>query len=139
MHNIIFISITRVFVKQLSSAVKKYLTLLVKECIKFYRKEGEFMQPVNINGSTFESYPLNTSFNDVPGVYVIYTSQRWLDVGETDKLGQRIPSHERRDGWMNNASGLPINIAFLRIESQSRRLSIESNLRNSLNPICGSR
>lgn len=104
---------------------------------KFCRKEGEFMQTVNINGSTFETYPLNTNFNDVPGVYVIYTSQKWLDVGETDKLGQRIPTHERRNCWVNNAGGLPINLAFLSVESQAQRLSMESNFRNSLNPTCG--
>ena len=97
------------------------------------------MQNVNINSYTFEVYPLNTSFNDVPGIYVICTSQKWLDVGETDKLGQRIPSHERRNCWINNAGGLPINLAFLYVESQDQRLNIEVSLRNSLNPTCGDR
>jgi len=95
------------------------------------------MQTVNISGYTFESYPINTDFNDVPGVYAIYTSQSWLDVGETDKLGQRIPSHERRNCWINNAGGQPINLAFLYVGSQTQRFSIESNLRTALNPTCG--
>lgn len=95
------------------------------------------MQPVNINGYTFEAYPLNTNFNNVPGLYVIYTSQKWLDVGETDKLGQRIPSHERRNCWVSNANGLPISLAFLYVESQNQRFNIEVALRGSLNPTCG--
>lgn len=95
------------------------------------------MQTANINGYTFETYSLNIGFNDVPGVYVIYTSQKWLDVGETDKLGQRIPSHERRNCWINNAGSLPISLAFLYVESQNQRLNIEASLRNSLNPTCG--
>ena len=73
------------------------------------------MQTVNISGYTFETYPLNTDFNDVSGIYAIYTSQKWLDVGETDKLGQRIISHERRNCWINNAGGLPISLAFLHV------------------------
>ena len=95
------------------------------------------MQTVNINGYTFESYSLNTGFNDVPGIYVIYTSQKWLDVGETDKLGQRIPKHERRNCWISNAGGLPISLAFLYVVSQTQRASIEASLRTALNPTCG--
>ena len=95
------------------------------------------MQTVNINGYIFEAYTLNTSFTDVPGVYVIYTRQKWLDVGETDKLGQRIPSHERRNCWVNNADKLPINLAFLYVGSQTQRFNIEASLRKTLNPTCG--
>lgn len=95
------------------------------------------MQTVNINGYTFEAYSLNSGFNNVPGVYIIYTSQKWLDVGETDELGKRIPSHERRNCWVNNAGGLPINLAFLYVEPQNQRFNIEASLRNSLNPTCG--
>lgn len=95
------------------------------------------MQTVNINGYIFEAYSLNVGFNDVPGIYVIYTSQKWLDVGETDKLGQRIPSHERRNCWISNAGGLPISLAFLYVESQNQRFNIEASLRGLLSPTCG--
>ncbi len=95
------------------------------------------MQTVNIGGFMFETYLLNTKFNDVPGIYVIYTSQKWLDVGETDKIGQRITSHERKDCWIANAGNLPINVAFHYESSQSQRVNIESSLRKTLNPTCG--
>lgn len=82
-------------------------------------------------------FSLNTSLNEVSGVYVVYTSQNWLDVGETDKLGTRIDSHERKPEWLRNANGQPIWLAFLGISSSVQRLQIESELRNSLSPLCG--
>ena len=81
------------------------------------------------------------NFNDVPGIYVVFTSQVWLDVGETDKLGQRIngDNHERKLQWLNRAAGGQIQIAFLRVPDQQQRLTIESSLRQSLRPLCGDR
>jgi len=95
---------------------------------------------MNIRGYNFEGpWLLGQSFNDVPGIYVIYTSQQWLDVGETDKLGSRLngENHERKPQWISNSGQLPINIAFLRVDGASLRLSIESRLRLLLSPICG--
>lgn len=88
----------------------------------------------------FQHYDLKrTSFNNVPGVYVIYTSQKYLDVGETNELGRRILSHERRACWEQNASGKTIYLSFLRESNSLRRLNIEADLRERLNPSCGSR
>lgn len=70
---------------------------------------------------------------------MIFTSQKWLDVGETDKLGDRInaDNHERKPEWLRQAGGYQINIAFLRVENYQRRLAIESELRAFLGPVCG--
>jgi hypothetical protein len=86
-------------------------------------------------------WTLGHTFNNVPGIYIIYSGQSWLDVGETDKLGQRIngENHERKPQWMRIASGNTINIAFLRVNSLQDRLFIESRLRQILNPACGDR
>ena len=93
---------------------------------------------VKIQNYNFQGpFSLNSSFNEVAGVYVIYTSQNWLDVGETDKLASRISSHERRPEWLGNANGLPIWLAFLGVSNSQQRLQIESELRNSLSPLCG--
>jgi len=97
---------------------------------------------VKISGYDFEGpWILGTNFNDVPGIYAVYTSQSWLDVGETDKLGTRINNnnHERKPAWVRNANGLPINIAFLGVSDAQQRLQIESSLRTILQPICGDR
>lgn len=82
---------------------------------------------------------LGQHFADVPGIYVIYNPRVWLDVGETDKLGQRINdnAHERQSKWIANSNNLQIYIAFLKIEDKELRLSIEYYLRSSLKPICG--
>ena len=95
---------------------------------------------MNILGYNFEGpWLLGQKFNDVPGVYVIYNSRVWLDVGETDKLGQRINNnaHERQPQWISNSNSLPIHIAFLRVSDPQVRLRIESQLRNNLRPVCG--
>ncbi len=93
---------------------------------------------VKIQNYDFQGpFSLNTSLNDVAGVYVVYTSQNWLDVGETDKLGTRISNHERRPEWLRNASGQPIWLAFLGVGETRLRLAIESQLRLLLAPVCG--
>ena len=97
---------------------------------------------MNIGGYNFEGpWPLGQSFIDVPGVYVVYTSRQWLDVGETDKLGSRIngENHERKPQWISTSGGLPIGIAFLGVDTPKVRLAIESLLRSSLKPVCGER
>ena len=100
-------------------------------------KGGDFM-PVQINGLTFEGpYNIDGSFNAVAGVYVIYTSQKWLDVGETTDLGARISTHDRRPCWIRNTGGLRINLAFLAVNKEADRLTLESKLRANLNPTCG--
>jgi len=92
-----------------------------------------------IGGYIFDGpYSIDTNFNEVAGVYVIFTlSNSWLDVGETDKLKSRVANHERKPCWKNHAGGNQIKLAFLHEKNQNRRLEIESALRSSLNPPCG--
>jgi hypothetical protein len=95
----------------------------------------------NIEGYQFEQgYSLTTTkFNNVPAVYVIYTSQLWLDVGETDQLGTRMASHERKPDWISSTGLFPIFVAVHREGSMDTRLAIESDLRKRLCPTCGDR
>jgi hypothetical protein len=93
---------------------------------------------VKIQNYNFQGpFSINAKFNEVTGVYVIYTNQNWIDVGETDRLATRIDSHERKPEWLRNANGLPIWLAFLGISGFQQRLQIESELRNYLCPLCG--
>lgn len=95
---------------------------------------------MNIQGYAFEGpWFLGQKFNDVPGIYLVFTNNLWLDVGETDKLGSRIngDNHERKPDWIMNANGFQINIVFLRESNSENRLKIESYLRLSLKPVCG--
>ncbi|GEM_PF-894516 len=95
----------------------------------------------NIQGYSFEmDYPLNTTtFNNVGAVYVIYINGKWLDVGETSELGNRIANHDRKSDWQQNAGILPIHVGVHQEGNEATRLAIESTLRNSLNPVCGDR
>jgi len=95
---------------------------------------------MDIAGYNFEGpWVLGANFNNVPGVYVVFTPQNWLDVGETDDAGQRLNSenHERKPQWISNSNTLQIYIAFLRMDDAQLRLTIESQLRQTLIPICG--
>ena len=80
-----------------------------------------------------------TKFNEVPGVYVITTSQKWIDVGETDKLASRLANHERRPCWNKNSNGFTLWVNFLQIGNLQERLDLETKLRSNLNPTCGDR
>lgn len=96
------------------------------------------MKTTTILGIQFESYPLETTnFNEVSGVYVISTSQKWIDVGETDKLASRLANHERIPCWKRNSNSLTLWVNFKQIGNQQERLDLETKLRNSLNPTCG--
>ena len=98
------------------------------------------MQITTILGVQFESYPLETTkFIEVPGVYVISTSQKWIDVGETDKLASRLANHERKPCWERNSNNLTLWVNFKRIDGQQERLDLEAKLRDNLNPssTCG--
>ena len=94
---------------------------------------------ITIEGYQFEGgQPLETTrFNEVPAVYVIYTSDSWLDVGETDKLAARLQNHERKECWKRNAGGKSIYVAVLQESSSQKRSAIEAYLREKLNPKCG--
>lgn len=82
-------------------------------------------------------YSLSAPFNDVPGVYLILDAvKRVVDVGQTDKLGQRIPSHDRSPCWQRNQAN---QLWFAREPAEPNRLALECALRNQYHPSCGVR
>ncbi len=96
------------------------------------------MGTTDIMGLQFERYELEiTKFNDVPGVYVISTSQKWIDVGETNELGTRLANHERKPCWERNSDNLTLWVNFRGIDNQQERLDLEAKLRSELEPVCG--
>lgn len=93
---------------------------------------------VIIQGYNFEPHNLDgTNFNEVPGVYIVYTSESWLDVGETDKLASRLSGHERKDCWRRHANRNVIYLAFMYVAEPTMRVRIEQLLRGKLSPLCG--
>ncbi len=95
--------------------------------------------PMNLLGFDFEGpFSIDGSFNDVPGIYVILapTHNKVVDVGQTDKLGQRIPNHDRKPGWRRCGGN---QLWFHRDTSVLSRLGKESRLRTTYAPLCGVR
>lgn len=98
------------------------------------------MNYVTVAGYQLENYPISTTtFNPVPGVYVIHSSAGVLDVGMAEKLVERISNHERKPDWLRYSYWQDISLAFLHEADKDTRLAIESYLRKQLNPLCGER
>lgn len=100
---------------------------------------------MQIIGYNFEQpYILRaTVFHDVPAIYIVYTvfngKTVWLDVGETDELGNRIANHDRKNCWQRQASSNEIYIGVKQEADEFARRQIEVDLRNQLLPLCGER
>ena len=93
-----------------------------------------------ILGYTFDGpYSIDTNFNTVSGVYVIHDGDKFLDVGETGNLKERIPNHERKSCWNRSAGLKGIKLEFLNEADQQKRLLIEQDIRSRLNFSCGDR
>ncbi len=84
-------------------------------------------------------HDINSNFNQVAGVYLLHDGEKWIDVGETENLKDRILNHERKKCWQRNAGLKPIKLEFLSETNQQKRLLIEQELRRRLKPTCGDR
>ena len=82
------------------------------------------------------------SFASWRGLYAIGSIDpvggRWLDVGESNDVGDRIAWHDRKSCWLANATG-PM-VVFAHIEPTAvLRAQKERRVRSALNPFCGAR
>lgn len=96
---------------------------------------------MNILSYQFEG-PFSTElpFNsDFGAVYTIINSvDQLIDVGQTGSVNNRMPNHERKNLWQAyKQAGLSLYI--YPEQSESKRLLIESQIRNAFNPPCGER
>jgi len=88
-------------------------------------------------------YPFNDpltiydQFDDVPGVYVVFTNNTLLAVSAAKKIGQVIRRKKDHEAdWFYHADGYPINIAFLKVNNPRKRALIKEKLIKSLKPVC---
>ncbi len=86
-------------------------------------------------------FTLGTTFNNVAGIYIVCTEISFLDVGQTEKLGERLngENHDRKQNWIKNSNTLPIYLWFHHETNLNLRLAKEKLIRNHLRPICGAR
>lgn len=91
---------------------------------------------------TFHVYPLNTSFEPLPAVYVI--SKRVSDlagggthttlyIGQTGDLSERFDCHHKAPCWERRQANC---ISVLVEQNEGRRLAIETDLVRAINPPC---
>lgn len=102
------------------------------------------------SGSTyqFETYPLGTEINPLPGVYIaarfvpaigMITRDRMeaLYVGETHDFSERLNPRSLHHDGLERAKSLGANyIALMICRDRSERLRIETDLRHGLRPVC---
>jgi len=96
---------------------------------------------MEILGFEFEGpFDHNETFTaDFGCIYVIIDSNSQLiDVGQTNNINDRLPSHERRTCWLNN--NCPGKNLFVHTSSnETYRLDIEEAIRDKYKPACGVR
>lgn len=51
-------------------------------------------------------------FQEAPGIYIIYTEEKFLDLGSTINFKTAIEEHEHTRDWIKNAEGKEVLIAF---------------------------
>lgn len=80
------------------------------------------------------------SIQDRAGLYVVYSKDRWLDVGEAGGLQSRLKTHERATCWDRHMTGtIYYGVLYTPYMQQSERMRIEKELRDHLRPTCGDR
>ena len=89
-------------------------------------------------------YPIAQAgkLKNAPGVYVIRcrssSGNTLIDVGQSDKVRDRVMNHDRRECWEKNCKG-ELEVAATYIPDEQQRLNIEKQIRQRYNPPCGER
>ena len=91
----------------------------------------------------FETVPIGTAFNEVPGVYIFCkpaSNGNWdaVYVGETDNFNERLNTAlKSHQSWPSCARVGATHLSVLIIDGgKLARCALETELRHSLNPPC---
>lgn len=97
---------------------------------------------MTIAGVEFEGpYKNTSSLKDEGGVYVVYSEtndSKWqrLDVGQSDKVKDRIESHDRKDCWEKNKQG-DLGYCVRYVKDEKARTELEQKAREERKIPCG--
>lgn len=104
---------------------------------------------LKIGGYDFTSYPLREVGSvNVAAIYVIIGVQengsfKYLDVGQSGELGERLDNHPRQDCWRRHCPYENLWVCVYQTPSaqfsKEQRLALEKKLRTELSPPCGER
>lgn len=92
---------------------------------------------VDFYGIDFEAEFLlfGDEFEELPGIYVVYTEKSCLDMGATENLKTAIEEHQNTREWLKLAGKNDIYIAFhLDKDSESREDKI-AHLKKKMKPL----
>lgn len=90
----------------------------------------------------FETYHLGTTFKDLSGVYIVCRETIWnkfeaLYVGETQSFYRRLNLGSESHSGLKRATTEGATHVAVRFEfGEMARLSVETDLRHGLNPLC---
>lgn len=77
---------------------------------------------------------------DFAAVYLVTdTIGRPIDIGQTESINQRLPSHDRKSCWFNTAYNGDPKLYVCLENSEQKRLEVEWRIRNSYMFTCGYR
>jgi len=94
------------------------------------------------HGIRFESgVPEPKMLKTQPGIYLIFTKQKLLDIGEGGDVQARVTSHDRKECWQRHAAGATIfyGAHYLPGVPEQTRMDLESKLRAMNDYPCGER
>jgi hypothetical protein len=91
---------------------------------------------VKYGGYTFHVYSKETTWNDVPGVYMfssINERGRWVPcyIGQCDSFADRIPDHER---WEDAQTFGATHVLATKVDRQAARDALEQQAIADLQP-----
>lgn len=98
---------------------------------------------IKVGNYTFDGPYADTSkIQDRSGIYAIhcYREKNYylIDVGEANKVKERIDTHDRKACWKQNCSGsLIFSVLYTPNLAQPGRMSIEQIIRTLYKPPCG--
>lgn len=69
-----------------------------------------------------------SEFEDIPGVYVIYTPKVCLEIGETEDLRNSLETNNNTREWLTKSEGEDILVAFHPDKDKESRKEKESYL-----------
>ena len=92
---------------------------------------------ITISGYTFEGpYQSKSSLERKSGVYVVLNFDNdVVDVGESGNVRERVEDHEREPCWRRNGGSK----YAAHYTDESKRMTIEKQIRREHNPPCGER
>jgi predicted GIY-YIG superfamily endonuclease len=94
-------------------------------------------EPADFFGYDFEAdfMLFADEFEEVQGVYIIYTDEACLDIGTTTNLKESLETHSNTRDWVKTAGKKDVFVAIYKEDSESERQEIRDYLKDKMHPL----